>query len=465
MKFNDIIDSRNVSYKLGPKIGEGAQGYVYSLENDEYIVKLFKDGIDDSFAKLRIRFLIQLGLDKDVFAVPERTVVSPRVGYIARCTQGMVSLDYLKRPNTEDKMDWFIKTGGLAKRYQVLLKLANALRTLHGKGLMYMDLSMKNIYVSSNPQKAGLTLIDLDNVCYKSSINDRIFTPFYGAPEVVNGFEPNSTQSDCFSFAVIAYELFTWSHPLIGDYVSEGEPELEEQALRGFLPWVECSSDNRNKRTNGLPTNLFVDKSIQTLFKRTFEDGLNIPEKRPTMSEWYDVLKSGLDKLIKCDTYNMFYPYENFTTCPICGNLPSKIIFVQIKRWDVDKIYDSNTNTFVSKVSLSNRVYQKIALNKASKKRLYAYHLLISSESLDRDTLIAELEIIDYNNSGMPGIRITTFNNFVCKLRAVNSPNHSVTLTRDNPFLMDKNKNDIMLCFNDDITKSQRVLTFIYAND
>lgn len=47
--------------------------------------------------------------------------------------------------------------------------------------------------------------------------------------------------------------LLTLNHPLIGDYVSEGEPELEEEALKKVNYWVDHSKDNINERTTGLP--------------------------------------------------------------------------------------------------------------------------------------------------------------------------------------------------------------------
>ncbi|MBK6978910.1 MAG: hypothetical protein IPH28_18940 [Cytophagaceae bacterium] len=83
--------------------------------------------------------------------------------------------------------------------------------------------------------------------------------------------------SDCYSFAVIAYEMLTLNHPLIGDYVSDGEPELEEQALVGKLPWVDSEDDTTNERTTGLPTFNVIPNRLLELFRKSFEVGLNNP--------------------------------------------------------------------------------------------------------------------------------------------------------------------------------------------
>ena len=64
-------------------------------------------------------------------------------------------------PQVQDFGNWFVSTGGLLKRYGVLIKLAIAIRALHSKGLIYCDLSPNNVFVSSNPKKHNVFLIDL----------------------------------------------------------------------------------------------------------------------------------------------------------------------------------------------------------------------------------------------------------------------------------------------------------------
>lgn len=58
--------------------------------------------------------------------------------------------------------------------------------------------------------------------------------------------------------------------------VEEGEPELEDQALAGELPWVSHSTDARNRTHYGYPPEVMLNDPLFKLFQRTFEDGLKI---------------------------------------------------------------------------------------------------------------------------------------------------------------------------------------------
>jgi len=227
-----VIDSKNIRYNVLEKLGEGSQGTTYLLEDKKHIVKLFNHSFNETESKSKINFLLNLELDKKIFSVPLRQITQPKHGYIAEFASGMQPLSNLKLENVKESLsEWYLKTGGLSKRYNVLIRLAAILRTLHSKGLAYCDLSPNNVFVSERADLFNVFLIDLDNLRYKTSVVHNIYTPFYGAPEVISNNSPNTTMSDCFSFAVIAYELLTLNHPLIGDYVSNGDPELEEQAL------------------------------------------------------------------------------------------------------------------------------------------------------------------------------------------------------------------------------------------
>ncbi len=59
---------------------------------------------------------------------------------------GMIPLENLLRPTSSE--NWWIETGGLKKRLRILKKLSNILAELHSRGLVYGDLSPKNIFVS-----------------------------------------------------------------------------------------------------------------------------------------------------------------------------------------------------------------------------------------------------------------------------------------------------------------------------
>ena len=380
MKLN-VIDSRNISYTVKDKLGEGSQGVTYLLEGERFIVKLFNRSFDDNSSKSKINFLINLGLDKKVFAVPLKHITQPGNGYIAEFASGMIPLSALSHGGIDLNLtEWYISTGGLLKRYKILIKLSSIMRTLHSKGLAYCDLSPNNVFISEKQDLDNVFLIDLDNLRYKTSILNNIYTPSYGAPEIISNLGPNTTMSDSFSFAVMAYELLTLNHPLTGDYVSEAEPEVEEQALAGKLPWVEDSNDNINHRTTGLPSEKVMPGKLLDLFRRNFESGLNNPVERPTMAEWYDMLNLALNELLKCgnSTCGLRYPFNNFEECSFCGYSPQKVTRIQMRRWEEIEYFDEAIGQVKQKFVLEPTIYDEILMDENTPKEIAAFNFLLT---------------------------------------------------------------------------------------
>ena len=389
----NIIDKNKNSYNIQSLIGEGAQGKTYLLENGGFIAKLFSNIKNETTLKSTISFLTRLGLDKECFAIPIVEVCQPRIGYISEFASGMISLTSLKWTNqTNDLQTWFTESGGLYRRYRILMKLAERMRTLHSKGLVYCDLSPNNVFISAEANKDHVLLIDLDNLTYKTSNYKNIYTPFYAAPEIVSSNSANSMGSDCFSFAIIAYELLTLSHPFIGDYVSEGDPELEEDALNGKLPWVDDSNDDINARTSGIPSSFFITKDMMNLFRRTFEIGLNEISQRPTAAEWYTALTKALNELIKCPNCNSHYILSNQYECPFCSYKSSSVVCLQIKRWEELMTYDKENNAVISKFQLLEHVYEEIFVDAKTSKYITASHLLLPG---DPNRPILKIKVIE----------------------------------------------------------------------
>jgi serine/threonine protein kinase len=417
----NVVDSKNNSYKVLEKLGEGSQGITYLLEDRKHIAKLFNQSFDNNSTKSKINFLINLGLDRRVFAIPLKQITQPKSGYIAEFASGMIPLSSIKLDGKVTNLkEWYLSTGGLIKRYNVLIKLTSILRTLHSKGLTYCDLSPNNVFISDNADSSNVFLIDLDNLRYKTGIVNNIYTPFYGAPEVISSKSPNTTMSDCFSFAVLAYELLTLNHPLIGDYVTEGEPELEEQALSGKLPWVDHSTDSTNERSTGLPSEIVMPDKLLNLFRQNFESGLNNAFDRPSMSEWFDVLNLAFNELLKCGNLEcgLLYPYNNFRECCFCSHKPEKVTRIQMRRWEEIPIYDRENNQITSEFRLEPTVYDEILIDENTPKEIAAFNFLLgdidplstvirieyAKEEVERKILLTPLNGIKFNISPRIGL-------------------------------------------------------------
>lgn len=425
----NVVDSKNISYKVIDKLGEGSQGVTYLLEDKLHIVKLFNNNFDSASIKSKINFLINLGLDKRCFAIPLREIVQPKNGYIATFASGMAPLTTLKLSSANVNLaEWYIETGGLLRRYNILIQLASIMRILHSKGLSYCDLSPNNLFISEKKESCNVFLIDLDNLRYKTSLVNNIYTPFYGAPEIIEYTAPNTTMSDSFSFAVIAYEILTLNHPLIGDYVSEGEPELEEMALSGKLPWVEHTSDSLNARSTGLPSEKVIPVKLLKLFRNSFEEGLNDPLKRPSMAEWFDGLNLALNELLKCgnEECGLHYPYNNAESCTFCGHSPNKVTKIQMRRWEEVQNYDKINDSISTIFCLEPTVYDEILIDENTDKDIAAFNFLIS----ETDPLESILNIKYINDDNQFKLLLTPLNStkFIISPRIANTSSTRILL-------------------------------------
>ena len=220
--------------------------------------------------------------------------------------------------------------------YKFCINLAKLLSDLHGRGLIYGDLSPSNIFVSTNRGFSEVYLIDVDNITHESKVGDAFYTPGYGAPEVVKGISGADTYTDDYSFSVIAYQLLTLNHPFIGDYVSKGVPELEEDASLGKIPWIEHSLNDINKATTGLNSSLVISKKMMLTFHNTFETNHLNKLKRTSSSKWYEILKISLNALLECDHCHNAFFYSSNLRCSFCNMEKEEIGVIKIHPLNVN---------------------------------------------------------------------------------------------------------------------------------
>lgn len=183
--------------------------------------------------------------------------------------------------------------------------------------MAYGDLSPNNVFISQDIQYDEVWLIDCDNISALSRLSQqKIHTPDYGAPEIMRDESGINSYTDSWSFAVIAYRLLTGNHPLKGDFVANGDVELEQSALRGEIAWINDKEDDGNRSSCGLPWDLVCDKHLKALFERCFGAGLNEPSERPSLSEWAETFENAVFHTASCDEcQNTFIANKQ---CPFC---------------------------------------------------------------------------------------------------------------------------------------------------
>ena len=327
-------------YRLGGELGRGGQGTVFVVEGDRLAVKLLRDRSAGARERLRDQLAMvgRLPLEGVAVARPLEQLRPPHVGYVMKLFTGMTSLGSLGRPprGVESVRTWYFAGGGLRRRLRLLARTAEVLSEIHGRGLVYVDPSPFNIFVSSQTDACEVRLIDTDNLRVATRAGGAIFTPGYGAPELVRETGMPSSLSDAHAFAVMAFETLALVHPLLGDAVRDGEPELEEQALAGHLPWIDEPEDDGNRSSDGIPRDLVLSPRLREDFGLTFGAGLSDPAARPGLSRWAERLHVAADRVVTCPECSGSYFY-NRSFCPWCDAPRPGFVFAAVLLWDPDR--------------------------------------------------------------------------------------------------------------------------------
>ena len=287
-------------YRIGRQLGRGGQGVVFAVEGERMAVKLLRDRSPRARERLRDQLAMvgRLPLEGLAVARPIEQLRPPHVGYVMELFTGMAPLGSLLRPpkGTKGIAEWYFEGGGLRRRLRLLARVAEVVAELHGRGLVYVDLSPHNVFVSERPNACEVRLIDTDNLRTATAAGRPLYTPGYGAPEVVRGTGVQNTLGDAHAFAVLAFETLALVHPLLGDAVRDGEPELEEQALAGRLPWIDAACDDRNRSSDGIPREIVLSRILREDVSRAFGPGLSDPDERPGLAQWGEHLHRAADR-------------------------------------------------------------------------------------------------------------------------------------------------------------------------
>lgn len=337
MSTKTVIDENGAVHHLTHCLGEGGQGRVWLTRGERRVVKVFPERIHRETLKGQLAFVKRLDLrDLDV-ARPLALLRAPDIGYVAEFLADMVPIRTLIRPKAgESLLQWYIATGGIRRRLRLLAHAGEALAGLHARGLVYADVSPANVFVSAPMEAVEAWLIDLDNLRYEGEVERAVYTPGYGAPEIMGGQNFATPMSDAWSFAVLAFQTLTLTHPLLGDWVNDGEPELEDEALAGRLPWIEHSSDSRNRSTMGLPREWSFSGKLMDLARETFEKGIDEPDRRPSVSKWVERLHVAADRTVRCKNCRGTF-LVNAKACVFCDSPKPRVATIRIKRWEPGK--------------------------------------------------------------------------------------------------------------------------------
>jgi len=374
-----LADQYDNVHQPTDELARGGQGVVYRTADADLAIKqpLDEHSQLDTRANLRDRFRhIRL------LPIPARIPVSlplailrDQPGYVMRLLNGMrpfttFDLDgktkkALKEQNAAlpqwltnfpDK-DWALRvlhyaaTGSTRQRLFALAKCAAILARLHSAGLVYGDVSPNNAFIGGGAAPE-VWLIDADNLRFELSSGGGIaYTPHYGAPEIVRVTDASRPRTDCWAFAVMAFNMLALVHPFIGKKVEQPEDdeggwddepaqdgtpvELDEQAYAGYFPFIDDEDDDSNASDNGLPRALVATPELRRLFQATFNAGRLHPYRRPAMAFWALELARACDRSLACAACGMSHFAHEYPACPYCGAAHPPFVRAKTARWDI----------------------------------------------------------------------------------------------------------------------------------
>ena len=287
-------------FSIDKELSSGGQGIVYKTKEPNVLLKIEWDpqtkkinrNTDDNkkFDEIRL-----LPIPQNTNITLPQSILKDYVGYSMRMLDDMISFeDAFRYGNEEYRNAWldefgesnpefvkgfgnYISTGGKRRRIAAFLSVAGILSVIHTRGLVYCDLSDKNMYISSAKDKNVVWMIDVDNINYITVTSKRggIFSPGYVAPEVLRG-KGNTFYSDIFSFAIALFWNLTGQHPFVGpqleqkldeeDFLSEAE---ETFACGCDVEWIRDEENDDNYSDTPVPYELIVGEQLHKCFKKT----------------------------------------------------------------------------------------------------------------------------------------------------------------------------------------------------
>lgn len=211
------LAGQRVRLDLANQLGEaGGEGRAHKI-GDTACKIYFPDKINDQKrAKLRVLQALRHSFPDNAATPMELLLDNQGVvqGYQMPLMPGK-SIEELRDPNTRGTKEHVL--GAI----DVLIDLLTTLQTMHRARIIVGDLNPKNVLHTINPPHIGL--IDIDSVQmfgYPCGVG----VPTYVDPIVLRNFKRGiaihdsfySTDTDNYSFAVIAFESIMWSHPRKG---------------------------------------------------------------------------------------------------------------------------------------------------------------------------------------------------------------------------------------------------------
>ena len=315
-----VYDEAGNAVHLTTALGEGGQGKVYRLkEDDGLLAKIYKKDEDLSEKLPRLQALLAMDSERlrKAGAWPHRPLRNAQgetVGFVMEFLQGWVPLHKVYQIKSRLTL---IPNADFGFLVRVARNLATCVHYMHEAGIVIGDLNESNTFVSGN---AMVKLIDSDSVQVES--DGKLFTCDVGRPELISPElqghsltgKWRTPEQDRFALAVLVFQTLTFGrHPFAGRPKGSEEISLEA-AIEHKLFVYHTEGNSRMTPPPGLELR-FLNAEIRALFDRAFTGA---PSERPSALEWYESLEKFEKSFTTCEATETHKFFDEGEGCPWC---------------------------------------------------------------------------------------------------------------------------------------------------
>src|SRR5262245_28297070 len=316
-----FLTSKSEIVRLGRRIGIGAEGEVYEIQDrSDLVAKIYHQAPSPEKAE-KLVALSRLGNERlfnlsawpvDVLRDAPGGAVA---GFVMKKISGAEEVHALHSPKSRLRK---FPEASWAFLIYVAANIGRAVAAIHEHGLVIGDLNPKNILVT---RKATVYLLDVDS--FQVSADGKTYRcdggfPEYTPPELqgIAFRKVDRTQEhDCFGLAVVIFQLlFMGRHPFSGNFLGAGEMPLERAIRESRFAY---GVDAEVRKIRQPPGTLALDSMpswLVGLFRRAF-----LTTDRPKSGEWIEPLDMLVKALNKCALHSGHYYYRELRDCPWCG--------------------------------------------------------------------------------------------------------------------------------------------------
>ena len=335
---------------IAAKLGSGGEGTVYAVtDNPSLCVKIYHEQKRTPELELKIKAMIDAPPKDPTLAaghysicwpthlVYEDEVCTKFLGFAMPLIDKKVFKEYhllCDKPGASSSACYRLEHFGTGftylHMYVVALNLASCVNSIHEAGHAIGDLNDKNILVSTKDSK--ITIVDCDSFEIHGK-DDTVFPcsvymPEFSAPEVIKHQAIADRQkSDRFALAVLIFKLLMLNtHPFSSRGASvENLNTPAEKISAGYYPYEDHNDLDVSPPVYALSYDI-IPPNIKALFRLCFVEGQHEPEKRPTVREWFIVLKENYEAMYAfvkkheqmCDNNSLHIFPMHLTECPWC---------------------------------------------------------------------------------------------------------------------------------------------------